>query len=44
MTSNFHQPVDAAKVPRFAGHSTFMRLPAVASAEGLDIALVGPIR
>lgn len=41
MTSNFHQPVDAAKVPRFAGHSTFMRLPAVASAEGLDIALVG---
>ena len=41
MTSNFHQPVDAAKVPRFAGHSTFMRLPAVASAEGRDIALVG---
>ncbi len=41
MTSNFHQPVDAAKVPRFAGHATFMRLPAVATAEGLDIALVG---
>ena len=41
MTSNFHQPVDATKIPRFAGHSTFMRLPAVASAEGLDIALVG---
>lgn len=41
MTSNYHQPVDAAKVPRFAGHSTFMRLPAVASAEGLDIALIG---
>jgi guanidinopropionase len=41
MSSNFHQPVDAAKVPRFAGHSTFMRLPAVATAEGLDIALVG---
>jgi guanidinopropionase len=41
MTSDFHQPVDAAKVPRFAGHSTFMRLPAVASADGLDIALVG---
>lgn len=39
--TNFHQPVDAAEVPRFAGHSTFMRLPAVSSAEGLDIALVG---
>ena len=39
--TNFHQPVDAAEVPRFAGHSTFMRLPAVASATGLDIALVG---
>ena len=39
--TNFHQPVDAAEVPRFAGHSTFMRLPAVRSAEGLDIALVG---
>jgi guanidinopropionase len=41
MSNNFHQPVDAAQVPRFAGHATFMRLPAVASAEGLDIALVG---
>jgi guanidinopropionase len=41
MSSEFHQPIDAFKVPRFAGHSTFMRLPAVPSAEGLDIALVG---
>ena len=41
MTTPFHQPVDAAEVPRFAGHSTFMRLPAVADATGLDIALVG---
>ncbi len=41
MVSKFHQPVDAAKVPRFAGHSTFMRLPAVATADGLDVALVG---
>jgi guanidinopropionase len=40
MTS-FHQPIDASDVPRFAGHSTFMRLPAVASAIGLDIALIG---
>jgi guanidinopropionase len=39
--TNFHQPVDAAEVPRFAGHSTFMRLPAVPTAAGLDIALVG---
>ncbi len=39
--TTYHQPVDAAEVPRFAGHATFMRLPAVASAEGLDIALVG---
>lgn len=41
MTRTFHQPVDAAEVPRFAGQATFMRLPAVTSAEGLDIALVG---
>ncbi|MFK0335266.1 agmatinase [Rhizobium sp. NPDC090275] len=41
MSNKFHQPVDAAKVPRFAGHATFMRLPAVDSAVGLDIALVG---
>lgn len=41
MGEKFHQPVDAAKVPRFAGHATFMRLPAVPSAEGLDIALAG---
>lgn len=41
MTSVHNQPVDAAEVPRFAGQATFMRLPAVSSAEGLDIALVG---
>lgn len=35
------QPVDAAMVPRFASIATFMRLPLVGSAEGLDIALVG---
>ncbi|MBD9529725.1 agmatinase [Paracoccus sp. PAR01] len=37
----FHKPVDAAEVPRFAGQSTFMRLPAVPTADALDIALVG---
>ena len=41
MTTSFHQPIDASEVPRFAGHSTFMRLPAVVSAEGLDVALIG---
>jgi guanidinopropionase len=41
MKKTAHQPVDAAEVPRFAGHATFMRLPAVPDAEGLDIALVG---
>ncbi len=41
MTKNYHQPVDAAEVPRFAGQATFMRLPAAVSAEDLDIALVG---
>jgi guanidinopropionase len=41
MSEQFHQPVDAAKVPRFAGHATFMRLPAVPSPKGLDIALAG---
>ena len=36
-----HQPVDAALVPRFAGIASFMRLPVVATPEGLDIALYG---
>ena len=36
-----YQPVDAAIIPRFAGPSSFMRLPIVSSAKGLDIALVG---
>lgn len=41
MTDNPYQPVDAAVVPRFASIATFMRLPLAASAEGLDIALLG---
>jgi len=41
MTDARFQPVDAAIVPRFASVATFMRLPLVTSAEGLDIALVG---
>jgi guanidinopropionase len=41
VTDQTYQPVDAAVVPRFAGPATFMRLPSVSSAAGLDIALVG---
>ena len=41
MNRKLYEPVDAARVPRFAGHPTFMRLPALDSAEGLDVALVG---
>jgi guanidinopropionase len=40
-TSPLPQPVDAAIVPRFAGFSTFMRLPIATSAAGLDVALAG---
>jgi guanidinopropionase len=36
-----HQPLDGALVPRFAGLPTFMRLPYVPSADGLDVALYG---
>jgi guanidinopropionase len=41
VTDQTYQPIDAAVVPRFAGPATFMRLPSVSSAAGLDIALVG---
>lgn len=36
-----NQPIDGALVPRFAGIATFMRLPTVATAAGLDVALYG---
>jgi guanidinopropionase len=35
------QPIDSTLVPRFASVATFMRLPHLTSAEGVDIALVG---
>ena len=35
------EPVDALVYPRFSGIATFMRLPQLASAEDLDIALIG---
>jgi guanidinopropionase len=34
-------PIDTTKIPRFAGLSTFMRLPYFESVKGLDIALLG---
>ncbi len=40
MTDEKFQPLDAAKVPRFAGMPTFMRLPPASPAE-VDIALIG---
>ena len=41
MTGATNQPVDAARVPRYAGLATFMRLPYAPSPEGLDVALFG---
>ena len=39
--SSHPQPVDALVLPRFAGIATFMRLPHIAQADQLDIALIG---
>ncbi len=36
-----NQPLGGNEMPRFAGPNTFMRLPAAATAEGLDVAFVG---
>jgi guanidinopropionase len=36
-----YQPVDSGVTPRFAGHSTFMRLPVVQNPHDVDIAVVG---
>jgi len=35
------EPVDAKEMPRFGGHATFMRLPAVDDPALVDIALIG---
>ncbi|MCB5409506.1 agmatinase [Pseudogemmobacter faecipullorum] len=37
----FNQPLGGNDMPRFGGPVTFMRLPAAASAEGLDVAFCG---
>ena len=36
-----NQPLGGNDMPRFAGPNTFMRLPALATADGLDVAFVG---
>ena len=41
MTSDFNQPLGGNEMPRFAGPGTMFRLPSQASAEGLDIAIIG---
>ncbi len=37
----FHRPLDALVTPRFAGLSTFLRLPLVSTPDGLDVAITG---
>ncbi len=37
----FNQPLGGNEMPRFGGPATFMRLPTQATAEGLDVAVVG---
>jgi len=39
--TDFNQPLSGNDMPRFAGTSTMMRLPAAESAEGLDACFVG---
>ncbi|MEL6773514.1 MAG: arginase family protein, partial [Pseudomonadota bacterium] len=39
--SRFNQPLGGNEMPRFAGPVTFMRLPAAATAAGLDACFVG---
>lgn len=39
--SRFNQPLGGNEMPRFAGPATMMRLPAQATAEGLDAAFIG---
>ena len=41
MTTERDEPIDSGVTPRFAGHSTFMRLPVVSDPRQLDIAIVG---
>jgi len=40
-TKKFYQPLSGNEMPRFAGTGTFMRLPAVALSQDLDVGFVG---
>ena len=40
-TTRRFEPIDSGVTPRFAGHSTFMRLPVVTDPREVDIAIVG---
>ncbi len=39
--TRYNQPLGGNEMPRFAGPATFMRLPAQATAENLDVAILG---
>jgi guanidinopropionase len=41
MTTQRYEPIDSGVTPRFAGHSTFMRLPVLTDPREVDIAIVG---
>jgi guanidinopropionase len=41
MTDKRYEPIDSGVTPRFAGLSTFMRLPVIADPREVDIAIVG---
>jgi len=41
MTTRRYEPIDSGVTPRFAGHSTFMRLPVLTDPRDVDIAIVG---
>ena len=41
MTTRRYEPIDSGVTPRFAGHSTFMRLPVLTDPREVDIAIVG---
>ena len=41
MTTRLNQPLGGNEMPRFGGPGTMMRLPAKATAEGLDACFVG---
>ena len=41
MSKIFHQPLSGNEMPRFGGIATMMRLPHLASAEGLDACFIG---